>query len=71
MDENISTQGIQYDYKSIMHNRRTQFSKGKLPAIVTLKYRGRLGSSPHPSSLGILHLNILYCGGTSVHTACS
>ena len=63
MEENVSTQGIQYDYRSVMHLHFDAFAKKYLRSIVKLKRFGLLRSTHFPTVLDMLHLVILYCQG--------
>ena len=60
--ENISTQGMAYEYKSIMHPGMYAFAKGR-HKTVQLKFPGRFYQSNFPTDLDIFHINILYCEG--------
>ena len=62
---------LPYDYWSVMHFQRTQFSKNmqlltldSLNANVPSK---ALGSSHFPTRLDYLHIIFLYCEGTRLH----
>ena len=67
LDENIaSTQGIPYDYKSVMHLGYTAFAKSREKTILPLKYNDRLTHVTTPTFLDFFHVNILYCGGINI-----
>ena len=62
--ENASTQGIQYDYESVMQFHGTAFTKNNHRTIVRLNYVGDWRFPiQFPTLLDLHHLNILYCGG--------
>ena len=63
LDKNTSTQGVAYDYWSIMHPGVLAFAKGKCNTIVPLKFTGNISVTTHPTLLDIFHVNILYCEG--------
>ena len=63
LDENTSTQGVEYDYKSVMHLGVFAFSMGNLETIVPLKSPYPFYGTKYPSALDIFHVNILYCEG--------
>ena len=63
LDENTSTQGLPYDYKSVMHPNMFAFGGGSSKTIVPLMAIGRLSIGPYPTAVDMLHLNFLYCGG--------
>ena len=56
-------QGIPYDYKSVMHNAASVFSRTKMLKVIKPFKCVPLGLSKTPTPLDILHLNLLYCGG--------
>ena len=66
--QNMSTsQGLPYDFSSIMHFRHNAFSRDSskstlIPHNATIP-KITLGSSATATDLDFLHLNILYCGG--------
>ena len=63
-----TSQGVPYDYSSIMHLRHHAFSRElrykstMLPCNETID-KSELGSSHTPTELDYLHINLLYCGG--------
>ena len=61
--ENISTQGMAYDYKSVMHPGLYAFAKGKHKTIVPLNSTGHLYRERYPTALDIFHIKIMYCEG--------
>ena len=63
LHENTSTQGVAYDYKSVMHLNAFAFAKGTNETMLPLKSDCPLYDTILPSSLDILHANILYCEG--------
>ena len=66
--QNITTsQGLPYDFRSIMHFRHDAFSRDHKSTVLPRSHTIRktfLGSSASGTDLDFLHLNILYCGGT-------
>lgn len=62
----LTTQGVPYDYKSIMHYEYLAASKNSQPTMeplnpnITLE---DLGSALAPTEYDYLHLNLLYCQG--------
>ena len=63
LDENTSTQGVAYDYRSVMHPDFHEFGQDWKETIVPLKLNGSIYDAKHPSTLDILHINIMYCEG--------
>ena len=63
-----STQGLPYDYKSIMHYpctayvRKDRGSFSIIPVNSSIPPR-LLGSSIEPTEYDFLHINLVYCGG--------
>ena len=60
------TQGIPYDYASIMHYSASELSKNGQFTIVPILDTvppDTLGSSITPTPFDYLHVNLLYCGG--------
>ena len=71
IEENVSMQGIEYDYQSVMQFHTRAFSRNNLRTVVLLKYRRqRACSAQYPSPLDIRHLHILYCGGMYMYLKC-
>ena len=64
--DEVCTQGIPYDYHSIMHYKSTMHSNtGEptiLPSIASMNATD-LGSAPLPTEYDYLHINLLYCQG--------
>ena len=74
--QNKSTsQGLPYDFSSIMHFRHDAYSRAQFESTVVPHNRTIrktiLGSSDTATDLDFLHLNLLYCGGTDVITSYS
>ena len=69
LDENVSTQGIMYDYQSVMHLGYKAFGKKHLRTITPLKYKAVRGNSNYmyPTVYDFHHLNVLYCKGIHLH----
>ena len=64
LDDNTSTQGMPYEYRSIMHPTVCSFGKGRnKQTIVPLNIRGTCSDTGYPTVLDVLHINILYCEG--------
>ena len=64
MKENASTQGIPYDYESVMQLHGTAFRGNNFRTMVRLNYDGDWKSATqYPTLPDFYHLNILYCGG--------
>ena len=63
LDENVSTQGVKYDYQSVMQFIHNAFGRDGVRTIRPLKEMIHLANTYHPTSLDILHLDILYCKG--------
>ena len=67
IENKTTSQGLPYDFSSIMHFHHDAFSRDHKSTVVP---RNRtipktfLGSSATGTDLDFLHLNILYCGGT-------
>ena len=65
-----SSQGLPYDFSSIMHFLHNAFSRNPHKSTI-VPHSGAipktlLGYSAKGSDLDFLHLNILYCGGMDV-----
>ena len=61
-----TTQGVPYDYDSVMHYRADAFSSNGQPTIEPLNPDidiGRLGQREGLSENDIAHVKALYCGG--------
>ena len=63
LHENTSTQGVVYEYKSVMHPGLYEFAKEKKKTIVPLKLAGRIYGANYPTTLDIFHMRIMYCEG--------
>ena len=64
--DDICTQGVPYDYHSIMHYRSSSYPIIKEPTILSLIDSvnvSDLGSAPLPTEYDYLHINLLYCQG--------
>ena len=69
IESRSTSQGLPYDFMSVMHFRHDAFSgnRGKKSTLVPriLAIPGTiLGGSENGTDLDFLHLNLLYCGGT-------
>ena len=65
-----STQGLPYDYKSIMHYRCTAFRRKDFNGFSIIPVNSSippdlLGSAIEPTEYDFLHINLMYCGGKS------
>ena len=65
LDENTSTQGVAYDYRSLMHPVTYAFGNGRTITIVPVKFSGRVSKRVYPSDSDTLHIKILYCEGNT------
>ena len=65
VDENTSTQGIPYEYSSVMHPGYFAFAKRKISTIVPLKIKGHMSCNAYPTAHDLLHLKIMYCAGNT------
>ena len=67
---NVTTQQVPYDIKSLMHYTAFAFTKDSTkPTIVPLDPQIKLeslGSSHIPTYFDLLHINFLYCKGMSL-----
>ena len=66
VSQSSTTQNLPYDYHSIMHYKAFELSKNTTPTIKSLNAsvpECSLGNSKVPTSLDILHINLLYCDG--------
>ena len=66
--QNRSTsQGLPYDFSSIMHVRHNAFQNDRFKSTIVPRNRAtlktELGSSATATDLDFLHINLLYCGG--------
>ena len=61
----ITTQGVPYDYYSIMHYTCYTGSKNQLPTMLpqVAGITDQVGMGELPSEYDYLHINLLYCGG--------
>ena len=63
-----TSQGVSYDFRSIMHFRHKAFSRSRNESTIVPRSRTisktMLGSSVTATDLDFIHLNLLYCGGT-------
>ena len=67
VEEKSTSQGLPYDFESIMHYQNNTFSTSLekltlLPKNANIP-SSRLGISQNGTTLDFLHVNILYCGG--------
>ena len=71
MECGTTSQGLPYDFSSIMHFRHNTFSRDVrlrstiLPRNPTF-LKAKLGCSTTGTDLDFLHVNLLYCGGMAV-----
>ena len=63
LKDNVSTQGLEYDYQSVMHFNSRVFGMYSFNTIVSLKNPGHLGHASHPTFHDFLHLKLIYCQG--------
>lgn len=67
---NATSQGLPYDYASVMQLYHYQFHKSGLDLkIVPLHTTSK--KIRNLTTLDKLHINLLYCGGKPIHTPCS
>ena len=68
-----TSQGLPYDFSSIMHFRHDAFSRAlNESTVVTRNHtipKTILGGSTDATDLDFLHINLLYCGGTDAITS--
>ena len=65
-ENGLSTQGVPYDYASIMHYGEFTSSKNGQRTILPLgniTQQVFLGQSQYPTEYDYLHVNLLYCKG--------
>ena len=65
LDKNTSTQGVAYDYQSIMHPGAYAFSKGESRTIDRLHFIDYESDGTYPSALDLIHIHITYCEGNT------
>ncbi len=68
----VTTQGVPYDYDSIMHYRSNAFSRNGNPTILPTDTRvsaSRLGQTSGLSFRDLQHIASLYCPPREFHTA--
>lgn len=58
----FTSQGVPYDYHSIMHYCQNKYSANGMPTIIPLQEGATLDENS-PSASDFLHINLLYCGG--------
>lgn len=66
----VTTQGIPYDLRSVMHYSAFAFSRNRQPTIVPVDSSiqlSSLGQRDGFSPSDIQHVNTLYCGGGGKH----
>ena len=71
IENRTTSQGLPYDFSSIMHFRHNAFSRDNKSTILARSHtisETCLGRSATGTDLDFLHLNILYCGGTCTDT---
>ena len=62
----VTTQGVPYDSRSIMHYSSTAFSRNGNPTILPRDSgirASQLGQREGLTNLDLLHVRTLYCGG--------
>ena len=67
VENKTTSQGLPYDFNSIMHFRHNAFSRGHKSTVLPRDHgipKTSLGTSDTGTDLDFLHLNVLYCGGT-------
>ena len=63
-----TTQGVPYDYKSIMHFMETQFSvNGNATLQLLTTKEAHMGARDYPNHLDYFHITLLYCEGKLNH----
>ena len=71
IENRTTSQGLPYDFSSIMHFRHNAFSRDNKSTVFPRSHtipKTFLGMSATGTDLDFLHLNILYCGGTCTDT---
>ena len=66
--QNGVTQGLPYNFRSIMHMRHDHYSRNKLPTIIPMNEsipKEMLGSTD-PNQQDYLDINLTYCGEINV-----
>ena len=69
----VTTQGVPYDIRSIMHYSSTAFSRNGNPTILPIDSgisASTLGQRQSLTSLDLLHVRTLYCGGECSSLCC-
>ena len=67
----VTTQGVPYDYGSVMHYGAFDFSRNGQPTILPLDGNvalSDLGQRQGFSPSDVTHVNVLYCGGKFIST---
>ena len=63
-----TSQGVSYDFRSIMHFRHNAFAHSCYRSTIVPRNHTIpitiLGSSANATDFDFMHLNLLYCGGT-------
>lgn len=59
-EEQLDTQGVNYDASSIMHYSRAAFSKNGKDTIIPIKPDAKIGQRKGLSAKDIIKLNLLY-----------
>ena len=65
LDDNTSTQGMPFDYQSVMHIGFLASAKRRTRTIVPLKISGHISITTYPTALDMFHLKIMYCAGNT------
>ena len=70
LELNATSQGLPYDFESIMHFRHDAFSHNNYDSTLLAKIQNMssetLGSSNMGTGLDFLHIRLLYCGGKCI-----
>lgn len=61
-----TTQGLPYEYSSIMHYDSKMFSENGEATILPKVPNATMGTSRRPTQLDYLHINLLYCDGKEI-----